>query len=89
MLYMDAYTYYKTKPRSEVVRVCELAKVPFKYFTQIANGFNRPSVDYAHQLELASNGEMTFRELLPHTASMEKLQHKKRKRISIKPDIQP
>jgi len=79
MFRMDAYTFYKTKPRAEVLRVCEQAKVPFNYFKQIACGHNRPSVDYAHQLEAASNYEMTLRALLPHSSTMGKLQHKKRK----------
>lgn len=80
---MNAHTFYRTKSRKEILRVCEMAGTKLSYFRLLALGFSRCSVDMAHQLELASGGEMSLRELLPHSKTMERL----RANIKVKADL--
>ncbi len=61
---MDAKTFLDTYGREEAERVAVAAGTNFAYFYQIALGHRRPSVKLAVKLEHASDGRMTFTELL-------------------------
>lgn len=61
---MNAQEFWKKEGRERVKAVCEKAGTKYSYFEHIKNGFKRPSVDLALALVKASNGAMTFEELL-------------------------
>jgi hypothetical protein len=61
---MDAKTFLETFGKEEAARVAERAGTNYAYFSQIAYGHRRPSVDLAHELVIASNKRMSFELLL-------------------------
>lgn len=50
---MDAKTFLETHGRDLVTLVCEKAGTKIEYFSQIAHGHRRASVDLAHKLVAA------------------------------------
>ena len=61
---MDAKSFIDTFGREEAKRVAEDAGTSYPYFSQIAYGHRRPSVDLANRLVDSSGGRLDFVSLL-------------------------
>jgi hypothetical protein len=66
---MDAKTFLAEHGRLEAARVAQAAGTNYAYFSQIAYGHRRPSVDLAERLVKASGSRMSFEELLRGAAA--------------------
>lgn len=61
---MDAKQFLDEFGRDAATRVAESAGSNYAYFSQLAYGHRRPSVDLAERLIEASEGKLTFEGLL-------------------------
>lgn len=61
---MNAKEFLEQFGREESERVAALAGTNYAYFSQLAYGHRRPSVDLAERLVTASGGRLDFTKLL-------------------------
>lgn len=61
---MTPHKFYKSRGTDVSRRVAEAAGTNLEYFRHLAHGRRRPSVELALALVEASNGEMTFTEIM-------------------------
>jgi hypothetical protein len=66
---MDAKAFLDTHGREEATRIARDAGTNYAYFSQIAYGHRRPSVDLAERLVKASGSRMSFEALLRGAAA--------------------
>tara|TARA_R110002072_G_scaffold113009_1_gene242420 strand:- start:3102 stop:3308 length:207 start_codon:yes stop_codon:yes gene_type:complete len=61
---MNAKEFLERFGREEAERVAALSGTNYAYFSQLAYGHRRPSVDLAERLVAASDGRLDFTKLL-------------------------
>lgn len=62
---MDLKSYYDDLPRGQRYRLAGVLGMPAAYFHQIATGYVKTPPGHALAIEIATNGEVTRKELLP------------------------
>jgi transcriptional regulator with XRE-family HTH domain len=66
---MDALTYLNLYGKEKATKVAKKAGTNYAYFSQIAYGHRRPSVELALKLVEASKQELDFVSLLTHKSA--------------------